>query len=269
MGYLFTTKNNDIEEPDINKHDTIIATDEEVEIAKQFLLSEFNVDFLTMDEFFPEIVTDYVYKRTLVIFLRYVQKCMNTALHEGFLGLDYRPTASEEAVMVITTRITLPKMAEEYLIAYIPTQDYTISQLSDEDVLSLREEFERNDNPSEDELIAIGSTAYHVVDYERVITLTVTDRKGFLFFCEDSVGVRYIVPYHKLFRTEEEANRLVTERNERRNTAIEKYHLLDPTDDEKLRRNRSLALEWLHFNQNIPELLMKKLEKNIEIKAAV
>lgn len=268
MGYLFTTSS-DIDELGIDKNDTIIATDEEVEIAKEFLLSEFNDDFLEMNEFLLDAVTSYVYKRTLVVFVKYVQECMKTALHNGICGLEYIPTAAEEANMIISTRNFLPEMAEEYVVALNPTQDYTISRLSDEDVFSLREELERNDNPSEDELIAIGSTAYHIVDYERVITLTVTDCKGFLFFCEDSVGVRYIVPYHKLFRTEEEANRLVTERNERRNTAIEKHHLLDPSDDEKLQRDRSLALEWLHFNQNIPELLMKKLEKNIEIKAAV
>ncbi len=268
MGYLFTTRSN-IEELDIHKNDTIIATDEEVEIAEQFVLSEFNNEFLEMDEFLLDAVTSYVYKRTLVIFIKYVQKCMKTALHNDFGRLEYRPTATEEAIMVISARHLLPKMAEEYVMAYKPTQEYIISRLSDEDVFSLREEFERNDNPSEDELIVINSTAYHVVDYERVIKVIVTDCKGLLFFCEDSVGIRYVVPYHKLFRTEEEAYKLVTERNDRRDKAIEKYHLCDFTDDRELQRERNVALEWLHFNQHIPELLMKKLEKSIEMMAAV
>ncbi len=268
MGYLFTTCK-DMEKLDIYKFDTIMATDEEVEIAKLFLLSEFDDDFVEMENNLSEEAAYYVYKRTLVIFLRYIQEWMNTASYSGFMGREYRPSAAEEAGMVIITRIFLPEIASEYTKGNSSLQEYTISRVSDKDILSLREEFASIDKPSEEGLIDIDSTAFHVIDYERVIPVKVTDRKGFIFFCEDSEGESYVVPYHQLFRTEEEADKLVTERNERRYTAIEKYHLMDHTDDEKLQRNRRTALDWLFFNQNLPSALIEELEKSLQMKTAV
>lgn len=269
MGYLFTTCK-DMEMLDIYKFDTIMATDEEVEIAKLFLLSEFDDDFVEMEKNLSEEAAYYVYKRTLVTFLRYMQEWMNTASYSGLMGREYRPSAADEAVMVIMTRLFLPEMASEYTEGKSSLLEYTICRMSDEDVLSLREKFpKRDDKPSEDGLIEIGSSAFHVVDYESVLPVKVTDRKGFVFFCEDSEGESYVVPYHQLFRTEDEANRLITERNERRDNAIEKYHLMDPTDDEKLQRKRSIALEWLFYNQNIPRALIEELEKSIKMMAAV
>ncbi|MCR5167312.1 MAG: hypothetical protein K6C13_08865 [Oscillospiraceae bacterium] len=268
MGYIFSTCK-DSKKLVIDRYETILATDEEVEIAKLYLLPEFDDDFVRMEKELSEDVASYVYRRTLVIFLGYVQEWMNTALHYSSFEYEYRPSATEEAVMVIATRISLPDFVSEYIERKSYLRDYTIYQISDEKILSLREEFEIKNKPSEDGLIAIGSTAYHVDDYERVITVTVTNRKGFFFFCKDSEGEDYYVPYHELFRTKEEANRMVSERNERRDNAIEKYHLLDPTDNEQLHRDRSVALKWLHYNQDIPELLVKELEISIKMMTAV
>lgn len=269
MGYLFTTSK-DINDLDIYKFDTIMATDEEVEIARLFLLSEFDDDFVRMEKNYSEEAASYVYRRTLVTFLRYVQEWMNIAVYPGLMGQEHRPSAGEEAVMVIVTRSILPEMVSDYLEGKSSSQGYTIYQMSDEDVLSIREEFTGKEATiNEDDLIAIGSDAFHVIDYESVLPVKVTDRKGFLFFCEDSEGEDYVVPYHQLFRTEEEADRLVAERNERRNSAIEQYHLVEPTDDKKLQHDRKIALEWLHYNHDIPELLAYRLNKGIKLTTAV
>ncbi len=269
MGYLFTTCK-DSEKLNIHFDEIIYATDEEVEIAKIFLHSNFDDTFVEMEESLSEEITYCIYKNTLALFLRYVQEWMNTAMVSTLLGKNYRPSAEEEAILIILTRKDLADKVTEYQNGKMPSRDFTIFRMPDEEVFSFREKYSRKDSkPSEDGLIDIGTTAFHVIDYKRAIPVKVTDRKGFLFFCEDADREQHIVRSYELFRTEEEANKLVAERNERRNNAIEKYHLLDSTDDEKLQSDRSLALEWLHFNQDIPELLIKELEKSIEIRAAV
>ena len=89
--------------------------------------------------------------------------------------------------------------------------------------------------------------------------MTVTKRTGFLYYCEAADGHPYIMPSHQLFRTEGGAQAKIDERNERRETAIQKYNLLDSSEDEKIAHDRKMALEWLYFNQDPPEMLEERL----------
>ena len=107
--------------------------------------------------------------------------------------------------------------------------------------------------------IPVGASAFQLIDYEKILPVIVMDRKGFLYYCETEDGHPYILPSHQLFRTAEAARDRITERNNRRNTAIEKYHLLEQSEDESVNKDRKTALDWLYFNQDPPIGLLERM----------
>lgn len=262
MGYYCTTQKED-EELDILSTDFLLATDEEMNIARLALRSECGDELARLKESLPENLANVVYKRHLVYYIRQVQEWMNTAYYNAF-GPDYRPTEIEEAVRCIFARSDLMDCIEKYEKgdeASLSKNEYFIYNLPDEEVLEKRDNRRsRKNRPTEEGLLMTGSAAYNLIDYERVIPVTITDRKGFLYYCEAEDGHPYIVPSHQIFATEKDAERKIAERNSRRDAAIKEYHLLEQSDDERLNHRRKQALEWLYFNQDPPDLLIEALK---------
>ena len=154
----------------------------------------------------------------------------------------------------------------------------------DEEKLEDDEEKHKHDKKksSEEELFPVGAEVFYVEDFERIIPVVITDRKAFLFYCrpiyrptyrpEISIGLPdtqddipdedeiLIVPCHRLFKTEEAAQEKIRRRNERRDAAINKYHLLEPTDNDELREIRELSLIFLYYDHDLNENLINMLE---------
>lgn len=109
---------------------------------------------------------------------------------------------------------------------------------------------------------------YHSGDYvyyEEVETalpgedVIVDTDEGMVIKRLDDDGHPYILPSHQLFHTAEAARERISERNHRRNAAIEKYHLLDQSEDESVNKDRKAALDWLYFNHDPPIGLLEKM----------
>lgn len=261
MGYFFTTQK-DGEELDILSTDFLLATDEEMNVARLAFHSECDEALSRLKESLPEDLANIVYKRHLVYYIRQVQEWMNTVDYNAF-DPDYKPSESEEAVRRIFSRTDIYGCIEKYQRgdeASLSKNEYFIYSLPDEEVLENRGKYiNLKTRPTEEGLLMTGSAAYNLIDYERVIPVTITDRKGFLYYCEAEDGHPYIVPSHRIFVTMEEAEAKIMERNSRRDATIEEYHLLEQSDDEWLNQRRQKALEWLSFNQDPPDPLIEEL----------
>lgn len=181
---------------------------------------------------------------------------MNTPLFSNVWGPDYRPSDLEDATRCTFIRYELKNIIKEYQMGKEPSHEYFFSLLPDEEVVEFRLKYAKDLPSAEGEdFIPVGAAAFHVIDYEQVLPVAVTDRKGFLYYCRSADDHLHYVPYHQLFRTEADAEAKIRERNSRRDAAIEKYHLLDQSDD----ADRQQALEWLYFNQDPPEGLIERL----------
>lgn len=261
MGYYCTTQKEG-EKFDILSHDFLFVTDEEMYIAGMAFQSECDEILNQLKDGLPEDLAKNVYTRHLMFYIRYVQDWMNTRItpHDP----DYRPTEIEDAARCLFSRSFLTSCIDDYQngdVESLSKNEYFIYRLSDEDILEKRKKFKsRISRPSEEGLMPVGSAAYNLIDYERIVPVTITDRKGFLYYCEAKDGHTYIAPCHHLFPTEEEANGKITERNSRRDAAIAEYHLLEQSDNERLNQRRQKALEWLYFNQDPPELMIEELK---------
>lgn len=266
MGY-FITDHKEGEKLDALSNNFLVATDEEVRVAEYFLDSECD-DFLSeIEKKLPDDIAKIICKKFLVYYIKVVKDWMNTPLGGiNLFGRGYRPSETEESVRRIFTKMELRHSVDE---PYKIDREYFFYKIPDDEVIEFQGKFdEKSEKPSEDGLIPIGEKAFYLIDYEDIVPVTVTDRIGFVFYCEDSDRNQYIVPFHQLFNTEAEAQSKIAERNNRRDAAIEKYHLLIPTTDKHLDHNRHMALEWLYYNQDPPELLAKELEDSIREKQA-
>ena len=262
MGYYITTHKED-ETLDPIASDFLIATDEEMKVARLAFHSECDDALMQMKEALPEALSTIVYKRFLVYYIRQVQQWMNTKLGYHVFGSDYRPSEREEAVRCIFIRAELLRAVEAYQEgdeARLSKNEYFFYAMSDDKTIEAQKKFQETKNkPTEDGLIPVGATAFQLIDYKKILPVTVTDRKGFMYYCETEDGHPYILPSHQLFRTAEAAREKISERNHRRNAAIDKYHLLEHSEDESVNNDRKAALDWLYFNQDPPVELLERM----------
>ena len=265
MGYYIT------EEKPRNKsdrafYDFLCATEEEVEIAKVAYYTECGDCLLEIKNAVSPELEYAIISKYFVYYIRVVQDWMNTSLFGNLFGANYRPSEQEDAVRNILTKEDLRSAPNDYTCGRRKKQPYYYCEISDSEVLDIRQQLgDITEIPESVDFIPSGTIAYTIIDYEKVLPVVVEDRKGFLYFCKEAVDHLHYIPYHQLFRTEEEAKNRITERNTRRNTAIEKYRLLDHSNDDKVNKDRQRALEWLYYNQDPPELLIKKIIQYITV----
>lgn len=264
MGYYISTHKGD--GPfDPLADDFLIATDEELKVARLAFHSECDDVLLKVKEDLPEELANIVYKRFLVYYIKQIQDWMNTQLGRNIFGPSYKPSEIEEATRCIFVRGDLLHCVEEYHNSQkcnLAKHEYYFSKMPDNEAIEAQKKFqETEDRPSEEGLLPIGASAFHLIDYKKILTVTITNRKGFLYYCETDDGHQYIVPCHQMFPTVEDAQVKIKERNNRRNSAIAELHLLKKSEDESVNQDRQTALEWLNFNQDPPELLYKRLKR--------
>ena len=258
MGYYITT-HKEGEEFDVLSTDFLLATEEEVKIADLALQVECGKELAKVKAALPSDLATIIYKRFLVHYIRQVQTWMNTSISYNIFGPAYRPSEVEEATRCIFVRDDLLRCVSDHA-SILTKNEYYFYSMSDDEVIEEKKKFgEPPDKPTEDGLIPIGASAFHVMDYEKVLSVTVIDRTGFLYYCRSADDHLHYIPHHQLFRTEEEVTAKIQERNDRRDPAIEKYHLLEESEDDSVNRDRRMALEWLYFNQNPPEGLIERL----------
>lgn len=265
MGYFCTT-HKEGEELDIARTDFLLATDEEMNIATLAFESECEESLSRLKKSLPEDLASIVYKKILVLYIREVQEWMDT-VDQSFFGTDNKPSESDEAVRRIFSNDVICYYIEKYqrgVDPFVANDKYFIYSLPDEKVLEMRGKdkkyIEPKNRSAEEGMLPIGSAAYNLIEYDKVVPVTITDRKGFLYYCEAEDGHQYIVCSHRIFATMEEAEAKITERNSRRDAAIEKYRLLEPSDDERLDQSKQMALRWLSFNRDPPKLMVKELK---------
>ena len=263
MGYYITEKKPH-EKTDRVFYDFLYATDEEVEIAKVVYYTECGDYLLDIEKSVPPELGYAIYSKYFVYYIKVVHDWMNTSLFGNIFGSKYRPSELEDAVRNISMEYDLKSAPNDYTSGKRQKQIYYFSEIPDSKVLDIRKKYgEITELPESDDLIPIGTNAYTIIDYEKILPVVVIDRKGFLYYCKESDAHLHYIPYHQLFRTEEEAKNRIMERNTRRDKAIEKYHLLDHSEDDKVNQDRQSALEWLYYNQDPPELLIEELTQYV------
>ena len=243
------------------------ATQEEYDIARTVFDQECKSSLRELKETLPEDLANIVYFSHLDFYIVTVKQWMN----ENPPYVDSRPSDSEDAFRRLYISNYIKEDIKNYLdgksfpvhriMYYYPWPDDIAEECQKELYRGLRCYCKQPAKISND-MIPIESAAYLLIDFKDILPVRITNRKGFLYYCESiDDGQTYTVPCNRLFQTEEAAQNKIKERNGRRNTFIGKYHLLDESEDDNVNKKRAEALARLDLNSTPTKSSLEELRK--------
>ena len=217
MGYCITDKKPG-ESLDITSSAVYFVTDEEYAIAKKVFAQECESAIRKMKEALPEDLAKTVYFNHVAQYAHTVLGWLNKT--SWYANPGACPCDTEDAVRREFTYADIMLDIENCLAGKGLSFVYFYYKISDDAAIKYQNRLSKNPILGKrakisNDMIPIGSVAYLLIDFKDILPVRITNRKGFLYYCESlEDGNSYTVPCNRLFQTEEAAQNKIKERND-------------------------------------------------------